>query len=160
MTGTAKSRSYAVAGKAGVMWRWLTLLPLLVCLPPCASIARDFSTPAMFPQELARRMAGAPKPLVIDVRAPAEFRIGHVPGAVNLPEPSLEQHMGDLEVDRPIVLYCLYGHRTKLAEQLLIDHAITDLYHLDGGLNGWKDAGLPTVKGSGGSIAGVVEDRK
>ena len=87
--------------------------------------------------------------LVIDVRDPAEFRVGHVPGAVNLPAPDIADRLSDLEGRNGIVVYCIAGTRTQLAEQTLIEHQIPNLFHLEGGLTGWLDSGFPVEKGAG-----------
>ena len=118
-------------------------------LAPLASVADDFQTPAIPALELHERLEAQDKPLVVDVREPGEFRIGHVPGAVNMPEAELEQHLPEFKGDRAVVLYCIFGKRTKLAEQLLLDHEVPNVFHLQGGLKGWMGAGFPIAKGGG-----------
>ena len=125
------------------------LLLLLIGLLPLSSVADDFQTPAISPAELNDRLASQDKPLLVDLRDPVEFRIAHVPGAVNIPQPDLDKHLPEIEGDRAVVLYCIVGRRTKLAEQLLIDHDVPNVFHLKGGLTGWMDAGFPIVKGGG-----------
>jgi rhodanese-related sulfurtransferase len=57
---------------------------------------------------------------LIDVRTPAEFAAGHIPGALNIPLQELEQRMGELEPKQaPIVLYCRSGNRSSSAARAL-----------------------------------------
>jgi len=58
-------------------------------------------------------------PLLVDVREPSEFLLGHIPGAVNLPLRSLGDHLADIPRDRPVVLYCSTGYRTGLGVMAL-----------------------------------------
>jgi phage shock protein E len=58
-----------------------------------------------------------PTELIIDVRTPAEFRQGHLEGAVNLPLDQLLQRLPDAVPDRQraLMLYCASGGRSGLA---------------------------------------------
>lgn len=57
---------------------------------------------------------------LIDVRSPAEFRGGHVPGAKNLPLQSLRNRMGEIgPKDREVVVYCASGSRSGSASSQL-----------------------------------------
>jgi rhodanese-related sulfurtransferase len=91
----------------------------------------------------------AAKPLVVDVRDNNEYKSGHLPGAVNIPYTKLEKHLDELREANGVVLYCILGTRTRLAEQTLIAHHIPNLMHLDGGLNGWRQSGLQVRTGWG-----------
>lgn len=93
--------------------------------------------------------------VVIDVREPAEFAQGHLPGAVNLPRGVLEFQihahpaMACLTSDslaqpsRPLLLYCLSGGRSALAADSLRQLGFDDVRSLAGGLQAWRNAGLP-----------------
>jgi phage shock protein E len=74
--------------------------------------------------------------LLIDARTPAEFRSGHIEGAVNLPHNVIGTHISQIEADqsRPIVVYCQSGGRSAMAVGAL------------------KRAGYNTVE-NGGAIA-------
>ena len=101
-------------------------------------------------QLLALRDGGAP---VIDVREPAEYAAGHLPGAVNIPRGVLEfevdghpavncQKAGALgHRDQPVVLYCRSGGRSALAAEALQRLGFTDPRSLAGGFAAWTAAG-------------------
>ena len=90
--------------------------------------------------------------LVVDVREPAEFAQGHLPGAVNLPRGVLEFQIrahpaiagrttGSSAL--PLLLYCLTGGRSALAADSLRQLGFEDVRSLAGGLRAWRNAGLP-----------------
>jgi phage shock protein E len=57
---------------------------------------------------------------LVDVRTPAEFAAGHIPGAVNIPLQELEQRLGEFEPKHaPIVVYCRSGNRSSSAARTL-----------------------------------------
>ena len=68
------------------------------------------------PEELA---GVGSQPLLVDVRTPAEFRAGTIPGAVCLPVDELRQRAGELPKDRELLLFCRVGQRGYVAARLL-----------------------------------------
>ncbi|HZZ84330.1 MAG TPA: rhodanese-like domain-containing protein [Anaeromyxobacteraceae bacterium] len=89
-----------------------------------------------------------PPPQLVDVRTPAEFAAGHLEGAVNVPVGSLSARLDSLRLDtrRPVVAICLSAHRSAPAVRML-RQAGFDAAHLAGGMNAWRAAGLPEVRG-------------
>jgi NADPH-dependent 2,4-dienoyl-CoA reductase/sulfur reductase-like enzyme/rhodanese-related sulfurtransferase len=57
--------------------------------------------------------------LILDVREPGEFKMGHVEGAVNIPLNSLRPRMHELPRDREILVYCAVGQRSYYASRAL-----------------------------------------
>lgn len=94
---------------------------------------------------------------LIDVREPAEFALGHLPGAVNIPRGVLEFEVdGHPAVngqrdpalahrDRPVVLYCRSGGRSALAAESLRRLGFAEPLSLAGGFVGWTQAGGEVV---------------
>ena len=62
---------------------------------------------------------GEPGTLVVDVREPAEFAAGHVPGAVNVPLGELRRRYDELPRDRELWLCCGVGQRAYYATRFL-----------------------------------------
>ena len=60
------------------------------------------------------------KGVVVDVRGPADFSAGHVPGAICIPLHELRKRAGELPKDRPIFLNCKVGFRSYLAARALV----------------------------------------
>jgi glyoxylase-like metal-dependent hydrolase (beta-lactamase superfamily II)/rhodanese-related sulfurtransferase len=111
---------------------------------------RDAGRPlAELPQvevtELARRLGeGGRSPTVLDVRGPGEHAGGHVPGAVNVPLPELEQRLGELDRSRPMAVICASGYRSSAACGLLRRAGFEELANVAGGTNAWVAAGFET----------------
>jgi rhodanese-related sulfurtransferase len=88
---------------------------------------------------------------VVDVREPAEYAAGHVPGAVNIPRGVLEFEIdGHPAVngvkdpalahrELPIVVYCRSGGRSALAAEALKRLGFVEPLSLAGGFNGWVE---------------------
>ncbi|MCE1177991.1 MAG: rhodanese-like domain-containing protein [Micrococcales bacterium] len=85
----------------------------------------------------------APGTTVLDVRTPAEFASGHLPGAVNIDvqAPDFGQRIGTLAKDKPYAVYCRSGNRSGAAVAQMTDAGFTHTYHLDGGIGAWQQAG-------------------
>jgi len=58
-------------------------------------------------------------PLLLDVRTPHEFALGHIPGAANIPVDDLRSRLSEIPKDRPVVAYCQVGQRGYLATKIL-----------------------------------------
>ncbi|MFG2862141.1 rhodanese-like domain-containing protein [Streptomyces sioyaensis] len=70
---------------------------------------------------------------LIDVRNPAEYEAGALPGARNIPLAGLRHRLGELDPDRPVVLYCRSGNRSVIAAALLEAHGFGDVCDVLGG---------------------------
>lgn len=89
-------------------------------------------------------------PFIVDVREPAEFSSGFVPGGDNIPRGVLEFKIGNHEEaqdkTRPIFVYCQSGMRGVLAAQSLKRLGYANVKNLLGGFEQWVGTGLPTDK--------------
>jgi rhodanese-related sulfurtransferase len=70
--------------------------------------------------------------VVLDVRTPAEFACGHVPGATNVPIDKLRDRLDEIDRTKSIVAYCEVGQRGYLATRIL-KQAGYDVANLSGG---------------------------
>jgi rhodanese-related sulfurtransferase len=81
---------------------------------------------------------------VLDVRPESEFRLGHLPSALNIPWPELEQRLGELPSDRDVVAYCRGPYCVLSFEAVAALRARGYTVHrLEDGFPEWKAAGLP-----------------
>ncbi|HUI84339.1 MAG TPA: rhodanese-like domain-containing protein [Candidatus Binatia bacterium] len=90
----------------------------------------------------ALRDEGAGPAKLIDVRSPAEFAIGHIPGAINVPMEQVEARTADIG-DGPLVIACEAGTRAAIVAAWL--EARQPVSVLTGGTAAWRSAGLPLV---------------
>jgi phage shock protein E len=121
----------------------LILLLLLPLVGACAAASSDPET--ITPRELLERMGTDDAPIVLDVRSPFEFRMGHVPGAYNLEDRQVPSRIQELKqlADREIVVYCEVGPRARWVESYLKQNGFTKVRHLQGDFAGWQRSGHP-----------------
>jgi len=98
--------------------------------------------------ELARRLDDGV--IVWDVRPPAEFAAGHVPGAVSVPPRQVRRRVRSVPPDAQVVVYCR-GPYCVFADDAVRElrakgrHAV----RLEDGFPEWRRAGLPVAVGPG-----------
>jgi len=90
--------------------------------------------------------ARPPEAVVLDVREPAEYRHGHILGAVNLPQAELASRLGELPKDRPILALCQGGFRSLRAAQFLKQAGFEQVASVHGGTVAWEAEGRPLVR--------------
>lgn len=114
-------------------------LLLLLATPALAGS----EAPSISPSELNARRASTTAPVVIDVRTPAEFATGHIPGSLNIPFDQVAKRIAEIDAPNGVALYCMLGPRARKGEAALLEAGYTSVLHLEGGLSAWKGAGLP-----------------
>jgi rhodanese-related sulfurtransferase len=100
----------------------------------------------------------------VDVREPYEWEAGRIAGATHLPLAELAERAGEIDKDRPVVLYCRGGTRSTMATEALADAGF-DAAKLTEGIVGWEAAGLALEPEGGyaaesGEAAAILEARK
>jgi rhodanese-related sulfurtransferase len=95
---------------------------------------------------LAERLGdtSSPDPTLIDVRTPAEFEAGHIPGAVNVPLDELKSSLDDVCAvldDHDVVLVCRSGNRAGQAQEALHRAGLGSSTVLRGGIADWEATG-------------------
>jgi rhodanese-related sulfurtransferase len=101
---------------------------------------------------------------LVDARADHEWEAGHIAGATHLPLAELAERTGELDKERPVVLYCRGGARSTMATDALAEAGF-DAAKLSEGIVGWDEAGLPLEPEGGyvaesGEAAAILEARK
>ena len=100
---------------------------------------------ALTPTELLDRVRRREPLVVLDVRSPAEFKEGHVPGAVNVPYTNVLAGAGDVPATKSqtLIVYCGHGPRAWMAGTALRLRGYTQVTYLRGHMATWRAAGLP-----------------
>ncbi len=82
---------------------------------------------------------------LLDVREESEFAKDRLPGAVHLGKGIIERDIERLhpEIGTELVLYCGGGFRSALAADALQKMGYERVFSMDGGIRGWREAGLP-----------------
>lgn len=85
--------------------------------------------------------------LMLDVREPAEWTAGHIPGATLIPLGELPGRLAELPRDRMIVTVCRSGNRSAEARDILLSAGYEAVASMTGGMNQWIAEGFPVVTG-------------
>lgn len=114
---------------------------------------------------------GAEAYQLLDVRQPKEYEEGHLAGAKLIPLKELPGRLDELEKEKPVIVYCAVGGRSKAAAQLLAGKDFASVYNMAGGIKAWQghqakgpeEAGLEFFTGQedyedGVSLAYAMED--
>ncbi len=75
-----------------------------------------------------------PESVLLDVRSPAEFNTGHLPGALNIPHTHLRARLDEVPASASVWVYCASGFRSYLALRVLRQRGWPDVRSLSGGL--------------------------
>jgi sulfur-carrier protein adenylyltransferase/sulfurtransferase len=87
--------------------------------------------------ELEERLARQEPLFLLDVREPHEYDLCHLPGSTLIPLGSLPDRLGEIDRERPVVVYCHRGGRSAAAARLLQEQGINNLLNLEGGIDAW-----------------------
>lgn len=113
-------------------------------LPQLMKMLKEARTthPQISVADAEKLIAKEKKLLIIDVRTAAEYKAGHVPGAINIPRGLLEFKLINKEksADRPILVYCKSGARASFASQQLTALGYKNVKNMTGGWLAWAKA--------------------
>lgn len=93
-----------------------------------------------------KKLNQKPKPFLLDVRQPEEYRSGHIPGAKLIPLGDLRSRMNELPKNQEIIVVCRSGNRSLSATCQLANAGFKAI-NLNGGITAWARAGLSLSKG-------------
>ena len=87
-------------------------------------------------------LSAHPEALVLDVREPAEWddELGHIEGARQIPLGELGGRLGEIEAwkDKPVVVVCRVGTRSRDACRILTAAGFQQVMNLEGGMVAWR----------------------
>ncbi|SFS69142.1 sulfurtransferase TusA family protein [Marininema halotolerans] len=91
-------------------------------------------------EELARLLEQKEAPLLIDVREPAEYAFGHIPGAISMPFAQLGSRLEELPKEKRIYVICRTGNRSDMAAKEFTEHGFVDVVNVVPGMSQWDGA--------------------
>jgi rhodanese-related sulfurtransferase len=96
----------------------------------------------------AQKLLSQTNVVILDIRTPEEFKSYHIAGATNIDFNSsdFERHINSLDKSKNYLVHCASGGRSTRSLKIFQKHDFQSVYHLDGGISAWKDAGLPVEK--------------
>lgn len=107
-------------------------MTLVACSPVVSKSGVDVSV------DEALRLWQNKEAILIDIRTPAEYRAGHIPGVVNIPLDELERRIGEIPRDKKVVLICRTGNRSAQGTKLLRNKGMNNVFNSTGGMSTWK----------------------
>jgi rhodanese-related sulfurtransferase len=96
------------------------------------------------PREAKSFLETHPETQILDVRSEAEFSRGALAGATNIPlsNRTFAQKLDSLDRERPVLVYCAGGYRSRKAVETLKAGGFSTIRHLHRGYYSWRLAGL------------------
>ena len=88
--------------------------------------------------------------VIVDIRDANAFRDGHIVGAINVPMSEWETQQNRLQKykSKPVIIADAMGQKSQAYVSKLSKAGYEGVKFLNGGINGWRNAKLPLVKGS------------
>ena len=100
------------------------------------------TVPQISVQQLQTQMKYLERFTLLDVRMPAEFKAGHIDGAVNIAMPELRTRFNEVNAEMPVIVICNTGHRSSMGTSLLQQKGFKYVLNVAGGMTAWAAAGL------------------
>lgn len=135
------------------------LLALLVIVPGMATAS--VCTYTNVSASDAKQILEEEDVFLLDVRTPAEYKLGHIEGAILIPLRNVKAQDPDLLPDEEllparlkelpcgkstkILVYCKVGKRGAEASSLLADVGYKNVYNINSGIDEWVKEGYPIV---------------
>ncbi|MFZ4064368.1 MAG: rhodanese-like domain-containing protein [Candidatus Nanopelagicaceae bacterium] len=85
--------------------------------------------------------------VVLDVRTPGEFMVGHIANAINIDVEGMQFNadVSKLDKTKTYAVYCHSGRRSGIATSEMSKLGFSKLFNLDGGIGAWSAAGQQLV---------------
>ena len=83
---------------------------------------------------------------VLDVRQPAEWADGHIPGARFITGAEIPERLNEVSATAPLAVVCGSGYRSAVIASFLRARGHEDVRNVTGGMSAWRKAGLPTER--------------
>ncbi|MDY6832910.1 MAG: ferritin family protein, partial [Thermodesulfobacteriota bacterium] len=72
------------------------------------------------------------------VRQPGEYEKGRIPGARLMPMGELDSRLSEIEKDKPAIVYCAIGGRSRVAAQMMAGKGFSRVINMTGGFKAWN----------------------
>ena len=116
----------------------LTIATVLILASQLFAATRDISS-----REAKTLLAKNNSIYLLDVRTPQEFNQARLSGAVLIPINEFERRISEVPRNKPILVYCAVGSRSKPVADLLTQRGYKEVYHMADGIVGWYRNGYP-----------------
>lgn len=142
------------------MIKGLSIFFLATFLLVSCSIGQGSNKTDLTPTEFSKQLQETENPIILDVRTPGEFSEGHIQNARNIDwnDSNFDGQVSKIDKSTTLYVYCLSGGRSASAASHLRELGFKNVLELEGGMMGWRSAGLPettdtkVAKSSGMSV--------
>lgn len=97
------------------------------------------------PEELRGKLEDGEEVVLLDVREPQEWEIGHLEGAVLMPTSQVPYRVNELSTADDIVVYCHTGQRSARITNFLKELGFRKVKNLVGGIDAWSTRIDPSI---------------
>lgn len=88
--------------------------------------------------EKAKELIDDQEALIIDIRDPGSFKMGHIKGAVLIDNNNVQQFISEADASKPLIVCCYHGNSSQPAAGYMAEQGFKESYSLDGGFEHWK----------------------
>lgn len=126
--------------------KFITLFFWLFFLSSGVAAAEEHALAPLAAQKLIEENRDNAKFVIIDLRTQREFDEGHIEGAkqIHYYATNFMRVMSEIDRESTLFLYCQKGRQSPLAFRALQRLRFAQIFILDGGIEEWINAGLPT----------------
>ncbi|MCM3716669.1 sulfurtransferase TusA family protein [Alkalihalobacillus oceani] len=89
-------------------------------------------------EELQKKIEAGGNLTILDVREPAEYSFGHIPGAKSIPLGELENRADELDKESEVYVVCRTGNRSDLASKQLTEKGFKNVKNVVQGMVEWS----------------------
>ncbi|MBN1238714.1 MAG: sulfurtransferase [Gammaproteobacteria bacterium] len=104
--------------------------------------------PELSPSEFLRRWPDGTRNgdvVLLDVREPAELEVSSLQGVWHIPMMQIPNRLEELPRDKPVVVMCHAGGRSRRVAEFLTGNGFEDVFNLQGGIDAWSREIDPSV---------------
>lgn len=132
-------------GKGKYLALTILLIAVIALGAYAAALASENGAYRKITPDEGRAMMDEGVAVVLDVRRSEEYKNGHIPGAINLPNENITNGKPEIltDTDETIIVYCRTGVRSKQAADKLVNLGYTNVNDM-GGIVDWP---YETVEG-------------
>lgn len=88
-------------------------------------------------EEIHVKTTSGEKLNIIDVREPAEYAFGRIPGSISIPLGQLEEQVSSLDPGKEYYVVCRTGNRSDMACQILAEKGFSHIKNVIPGMSEW-----------------------
>jgi len=116
---------------------FLFIFGLIVIVASVISLSASSSSGLLSSKDFIEKYKSTQNAVLVDVRTPAEFEAGNIPGSINIDfeNSNFENEIKKLDTSKIYFIYCRSGNRSSKALPIMQRNGIKNIYDLQGGIS-------------------------